>query len=368
MRAPMVASDGQTPQPQQQPCGAELVTTILGVVAQVVGTICIVGVVALVVGCSDPPADDGHDEEPLMALAVNSICYRFCEDSSRPSVSRRDDCPAGTTCRTTLPPGVASFDTCYASDKCQEISSQSVEPCGGYSLGQACVTDDNLAECRRLVDRGCPENRLVAMESCPLQFGCADPLPTMAGPSPPEPVAEDASTVSSVGAPPTTIGVSSTSSASESGGVCSWQRETDWVLTKVLGVMGGLLLGSATPFLSCQTQGCAGCGNSPQAHSAARKAWALFGLCVFGFVTCGTLGIGFHVEVPIGWAVILGLAFNGAFALMCIARCQSATSHAMAGPEGTPMIVVATTAIAEPSQVEPMAGMVDGKGGRDGTF
>jgi hypothetical protein len=139
------------------------------------------------------------------------------------------------------------------------------------------------------------------------------------------------------------------------------------VLTKVLGVLGGLLLGSATPFLSCQTQGCAGCSGNRQAHGAVRGAWALFGFCVFGFVVCGTLGIGFHAKVPIGWAVVLVLAFNGAFGLMCTARCRSGSSDTELGPEGTPMIVVAATAAVEPSQVAATPGVVDGKGTRDGT-
>ena len=52
-------------------------------------------------------------------LAVNDVCHRFCEDGSKPSVSRRDDCPAGTGCRPTLPPGTAAFDTCAAPETCQ---------------------------------------------------------------------------------------------------------------------------------------------------------------------------------------------------------------------------------------------------------
>ena len=49
-------------------------------------------------------------------LAANDICYRFCEDGSKPMVMRRKDCPAGTACRTTLPPDEAAFDTCAAPD------------------------------------------------------------------------------------------------------------------------------------------------------------------------------------------------------------------------------------------------------------
>jgi len=52
-------------------------------------------------------------------LAVNDVCYNFCEDGSKPAVSRRDECPPGTACRPTLPPGTAAFDTCAAPETCQ---------------------------------------------------------------------------------------------------------------------------------------------------------------------------------------------------------------------------------------------------------
>ena len=56
-------------------------------------------------------------------LGVGAVCYRFCEDGSRPSVSRRADCPAGTACRTTLPPDAAAFDSCGAPETCQKDQS-----------------------------------------------------------------------------------------------------------------------------------------------------------------------------------------------------------------------------------------------------
>ncbi len=48
--------------------------------------------------------------------------------------------------------------------------------CGPYAIGQACVTDANLAQCRGLLDAGCNADNVVAMESCPLQFSCASEL------------------------------------------------------------------------------------------------------------------------------------------------------------------------------------------------
>ena len=59
-------------------------------------------------------------------LAANDVCYRFCEDGSKPMVDRRKECPPGTACRTTLPPDVFAFDNCAAPDTCQ------VEPGPGF--------------------------------------------------------------------------------------------------------------------------------------------------------------------------------------------------------------------------------------------
>ena len=44
------------------------------------------------------------------------------------------------------------------------------ESCAGYSLGDACITEDNFAQCQEM-EAQCP-GEVVAMESCPLQFAC----------------------------------------------------------------------------------------------------------------------------------------------------------------------------------------------------
>ena len=59
------------------------------------------------------------DRKDLEPLGAGAVCYRFCEDGSRLSVSRRADCPVGTACRTTLPPDAAAFDSCAAPETCQ---------------------------------------------------------------------------------------------------------------------------------------------------------------------------------------------------------------------------------------------------------
>ena len=83
--------------------------------------------------------------------------------------------------------------------------------CGPYALGQACITDTNLAQCQRCVERYGNADRLVVMESCPLQFSCdtsAPPPPTSAMGAPTEVTSVDAEepqadvAVSKLAAPP----------------------------------------------------------------------------------------------------------------------------------------------------------------------
>ena len=42
--------------------------------------------------------------------------------------------------------------------------------CGGLSPGDACTTDENLAQCREMEAR-CP-GQVMVRESCPVQFAC----------------------------------------------------------------------------------------------------------------------------------------------------------------------------------------------------
>lgn len=44
-------------------------------------------------------------------LRLGDICYRFCEDGSQTSISRRNDCPKNTVCTQDNPNKIA-FDTC----------------------------------------------------------------------------------------------------------------------------------------------------------------------------------------------------------------------------------------------------------------
>lgn len=42
--------------------------------------------------------------------------------------------------------------------------------CDAYDANDACITEQNLAQCREMAER-CP-GRVLVRESCPLQFAC----------------------------------------------------------------------------------------------------------------------------------------------------------------------------------------------------
>mmetsp|Transcript_66301 Transcript_66301/g.188094 ORF Transcript_66301/g.188094 Transcript_66301/m.188094 type:complete len:94 (-) Transcript_66301:114-395(-) len=69
-------------------------------------------------------------QQPALAqksLNEHDICYRFCEDGSKEPVNRREDCVDGLTCRTTMPPGMMSFDNCNKPDTCQRSATAAPE-------------------------------------------------------------------------------------------------------------------------------------------------------------------------------------------------------------------------------------------------
>jgi rhodanese-related sulfurtransferase len=53
-----------------------------------------------------------------------------------------------------------------------ETGASDGESCAGYSLGDACITEDNFAQCQEMEQR-CP-GEVLALESCPLQFACPE--------------------------------------------------------------------------------------------------------------------------------------------------------------------------------------------------
>ena len=118
------------------------------------------------------------------------------------------------------------------------------------------------------------------------------------------------STVSSAVAPPVEhIGADRLDS------LCSDRQR--WIaLTKSLGVFGAVLLVLSTPLASCRANGCAG----PRENQRLRWAWLIYFLCALMFVVCGTLGIGYRVEIPMIVPIAGTLMFEAAFVLILTGR------------------------------------------------
>ena len=83
------------------------------------------------------------------ALGTGDVCYRFCEDASLSPVSRRLECPASTTCETTMAPGTMSSDNCAWPDTCQPEASEKKGQGGQH--GKADVDGNGAVTCDELV-------------------------------------------------------------------------------------------------------------------------------------------------------------------------------------------------------------------------
>ena len=284
--------------------------------------------------------------------------------------------------------------------------------CGGHTVGQPCVNDDNIAVCNALVADGCPEEHIIVADSCPVQFVCARQFGPLPGPTgrrqqqayedcgPAGACGEHAHCVSACdedvcssvrcqceegfeahadysrspltttcvqaaalgGAPtpaPTVVSCggsgagpceasamrSSTGSAGGYPNLCS-AAGPDWVTTKVLGVVGGVLLVTATPLVSCQADGCTGCHERRERAGAqvASRAWQLYALASFGFVVCGVLGIGFSVSISMVVPTVMVCAFDTAFIAMWWARTrdQQTCSNLETDAQIVPLVVIAS--------------------------
>jgi len=116
----------------------------------------------------------------MLGLAIACVSFSSSEPDVPPQ-PKADPCPSlpcGADCTPACPPGMmcpAVMQYCQADGTCGMNSLPDCgtidTPCAKYKLGDACVNADNLAECESLVVGGCTS--IIAMESCPLQFGCA---------------------------------------------------------------------------------------------------------------------------------------------------------------------------------------------------
>jgi hypothetical protein len=83
-----------------------------------------------------------------------------------------ESCPVQFTCEGEAAPEASTSVASPAStaeDPNASVGNEP-EPCEGYSPGDACIDDANLAQCREAAAR-CP-GRVQVLESCPVQFTC----------------------------------------------------------------------------------------------------------------------------------------------------------------------------------------------------
>ena len=100
-------------------------------------------------------------ERAASPLAANDVCYRACRDGSKPPIARRDDCPPGTACRATQPPGLyldncAAPDTCQARSDAAPVRNASGAPGSGSAVACTSTSDPHL---RKFVGLRCCRDR-----------------------------------------------------------------------------------------------------------------------------------------------------------------------------------------------------------------
>eukprot|EP00929_Paragymnodinium_shiwhaense_P098751 TRINITY_DN6024_c0_g1_i1.p3 TRINITY_DN6024_c0_g1~~TRINITY_DN6024_c0_g1_i1.p3 ORF type:complete len:108 (-),score=17.69 TRINITY_DN6024_c0_g1_i1:358-681(-) len=74
-------------------------------------------------------------------LGEGDVCYRFCENGSKEPVMRRGDCEQGLQCKTTLPPGMVSFDSCNHPYVCKKSGGGKMSDSDGCDDYYYCCDD-----------------------------------------------------------------------------------------------------------------------------------------------------------------------------------------------------------------------------------
>eukprot|EP00928_Gymnodinium_smaydae_P038175 TRINITY_DN26383_c0_g1_i1.p1 TRINITY_DN26383_c0_g1~~TRINITY_DN26383_c0_g1_i1.p1 ORF type:complete len:143 (-),score=15.60 TRINITY_DN26383_c0_g1_i1:50-478(-) len=92
--------------------------TQLGCASVAMARRCVLLVAALVAA---PGLVDAGVSRAQTRLKEGEVCYRFCEDGSKPFVNARDACDSGLSCETTAEPGTIGFDSCNTPETCQKI-------------------------------------------------------------------------------------------------------------------------------------------------------------------------------------------------------------------------------------------------------
>jgi hypothetical protein len=155
---------------------------------------------------------------------------------------------------------------------------------------------------------------------------------------------------------PSPVDLNESPELDEAGGL-RWCEETGETNTKLLGLVGGLMLLSATPLLSCQAEGCSGCvgGGMPQSRERAQMSWKVYAVSAFVSIASGALGQ-IRIAVPMLFPVLALLGFQLAFGLMCWSRLfQGRIGPELAAYPGTVPAVSAPPAATDTPPLTPPA-------------
>ena len=100
-----------------------------------------------------------------------------------------------------------------------------------------------------------------------------------------------------------------------------WCVEAGNITAQIVGVLGSLMLLSATPLVSCRADGCSGCvaGGAALSRERAQTSWKVYAFSTAVGAACAVLEH-FRIAVPLFFAVIALLGFQLSFGMMCWSR------------------------------------------------
>ena len=100
-----------------------------------------------------------------------------------------------------------------------------------------------------------------------------------------------------------------------------WCVEAGSITVQIVGVLGSLMLLSATPLVSCHADGCSGCvaGGAPLSRERAQTSWKVYAFSVVVGAGCAVLEY-FRIAVPMLFAIVALLGLQLSFGMMCWSR------------------------------------------------
>lgn len=330
-------------------CSATVAATVTACILQLIGTLCISFVIAIVVSChaiEDPGSPLTCGSYTVGQPCVNddniAVCNALLADGcTEEDLIVAESCPV-------------QFGCVARSGRRQQQAYEECGPAGVCGDHAHCVSacDQEICssvrcQCEPGFEPRFDTSRSRSTTTC-VESGPASGVPTPApaaiscGGAADGPCHGSSGKSSALQSPP--------ESATGHVNLCYAAAGPDWITTKVLGVVGAVLLGSAVPLLSSHAHSCSGCGERRDSAGAraASRAWQLYVLASFGSIVCGLLGIGFSVSIPMVAPAAITCVFNVAFGTMCWARTQESQTclNSEVASQAVPLVVVASAVMA----------------------